>query len=49
MKSGVGVKDASYPGGYNWIVPGSYRGSSGYWQLGINPETNVIYHFNFVR
>ena len=54
MATGPGVPDAPafgspYPGGFNWRVSGSFRGSNGTWELGINPQTRVIYHFNFVE
>lgn len=49
MSTGPGVPDGSFKGGMNWNTPGSFRGSQGFWQLGINPKTNVIYHFNFVK
>lgn len=32
----------------NWKAPGTFRGSKGIWELGINPKTRVIYHLNFV-
>ena len=48
MSAGKGIPDATFHGGMNWLAPGTFRGSQGIWQLGINPETNVIYHFNFV-
>jgi len=47
MSTGPGIPDATFPGGYNWRVPGNFRGSNGSWELGINPQTKVIYHFNF--
>lgn len=48
MSSGKGIPDATFKGGMNWKAPGNFRGSEGIWQLGVNPETNVIYHFNFI-
>jgi hypothetical protein len=47
MKSGEGVPDAWFKGGMNWKVPGTFQGSEGTFELGINPETNTIYHFLF--
>lgn len=47
MSTGKGIPDTTFKGGLNWRVPGTFRGSQGIWELGINPETNVIYHFNF--
>jgi hypothetical protein len=49
MSTGQGTPDAFFEGGMNWKVPGMFRGSHGIWELGINPKTNVIYHFNFTR
>jgi hypothetical protein len=48
MKSGKGMPDATFKGGMNYKVPGTYNGSKGIWELGINPETNTIYHFLFI-
>jgi hypothetical protein len=47
MKTGEGVPDAFFKGGMNWKVPGTFNGSNGIFELGINPETNTIYHFLF--
>ncbi|WP_138483542.1 hypothetical protein [Dyadobacter bucti] len=47
MKSGKGVPDAFFKVGMNWKVPGTFQGSKGIFELGINPETNTIYHFLF--
>ncbi|MDR1199327.1 MAG: hypothetical protein LBK94_10035 [Prevotellaceae bacterium] len=47
MSVGKGVPDVWFKGGMNYRVPGTFRGSQGIWELGINPNTNVIYHFNF--
>lgn len=49
MSGGKGIPDATFKGGLNFRVPGTFRGSKGIWELGINPKTNVIYHFNFVK
>ena len=49
MSTGKGTLDATFKGGVNWKVPGTFRGSQGIYELGINPNTNVIYHFNFVH
>jgi len=49
MSTGKGIPDATFKGGMNWKVPGNFRGSQGIWELGVNPKTNVIYHFNFVH
>lgn len=47
LSSGKGVPDAFFKGGMNWKVPGTFQGSKGIFELGINPETNTIYHFLF--
>lgn len=44
MQAGKGIPDATFKGGLNWKVPGAFRGAQGIWELGINPETKVIYH-----
>ena len=49
MKAGKGIPDATFKGGFNWRVPGVFRDSEGIWELGINPKTNIIYHFNFTN
>ena len=49
IKSGRGVPDATFKGGFNYRVPGTFRGSQGIFELGINPKTNTIYHFNFIK
>lgn len=47
MSTGKGIPDATFKGGMNWRVPGTFRGAQGTWELGVNPETNVVYHFFF--
>jgi hypothetical protein len=47
MKSGKGIPDATFKGGMNWKVQGSFNGLNGIYELGINPQTNTIYHFLF--
>ena len=47
MQAGKGTPDATFKGGVNWKVPGVFREAQGIWELGINPKTKVIYHFNF--
>jgi len=47
MRTGEGVPDAFFKGGMNWKVSGAFNGSNGIFELGINPETNTIYHFLF--
>jgi len=48
MSTGEGPVYATFEGGMNWQVSGAFRGSQGTWELGLNPETRIIYHFNFV-
>jgi len=36
------------PGALRWDVPGGMNGSSGTWQLVVDPNTNTILHFLFV-
>ena len=47
MSTGKGIPDATFKGGLNWRASGTFRGSQGIWELGINPATNTIYHFLF--
>jgi hypothetical protein len=35
------------PGGLRWDVPGAMNGSSGTWELVVNPTTKTILHFLF--
>lgn len=49
MQAGKGIPDATFKGGVNRKVPGVFRGTQGIWELGINPKTKVIYHFNFTH
>jgi hypothetical protein len=49
MKSGIGrVDPGGVAGALRWDVPGTFRGSSGIWELVFHPPTNTILHFNFV-
>jgi hypothetical protein len=49
MAAGKPVPDlGGIPSGLRWDVPGTLRGNEGTWELVIHPETNTIYHFNFV-
>jgi len=47
MSTGKGMPDATFKGGMNWKVSGTFRGVQGKWELGVNPKTNIIYHFLF--
>ena len=46
-----GVKPIPDPGGLSnavrYDVKGSFNGSTGIWELVIDPTTNTIYHYNF--
>jgi len=49
IATGRGVPDPhGIPGVLRFDVPGTFRGSKGIWELVLNPETKMIYHFNFV-
>lgn len=47
INSGKGVADKFFKGGVNYKVPGNFNGSKGFFELGINHQTNTIYHFLF--
>jgi hypothetical protein len=48
IDSGMGVADpGGIPGALRFDVPGSFNGSQGFYQLVIQPTTNMIYHFLF--
>jgi RHS repeat-associated protein len=47
IKSGKGTKDLNYKGGTNYRVPGNVNGRDGIWELGIDHDSNTIYHFLF--
>ena len=49
MATGKGVPDAYAKGALNFKVSGTFRGSKGTWELVIDPNKNLIYHFNFVH
>ena len=47
--AGSGVPDpGGLPGALRYDVPGSFNGSSGTYELAIDPKTNTVYHFNLV-
>ena len=46
MKS-KGMSDPAVKGALNFKVPGKFRNSQGNWELVIDPDKNLIYHFNF--
>lgn len=48
QSTGLGVPDpGGLPGALRYDVPGSFNGSNGTWQLVVDPNTNVVYHFLF--
>lgn len=47
MSVSKGAKDMSFKGGMNYKAYGYFNNSYGIYELGINPETKVIYHFVF--
>ncbi len=49
MATGKGIPDATAKGALNFRVPGTFRGSQGTWELVVDPNKNLIYHFNFVK
>ncbi len=48
MNSGIPEKDISLANGLRWDVAGTFRGSTGNWELVVNLDTNTVVHFNFV-
>ena len=49
IATGKGIPDATAKGALNFRVPGTFRGSSGTWELVVDTNKNLIYHFNFVK
>jgi hypothetical protein len=50
ISTGTGVPDpGGLPGGLRYDVSGEFRGSSGTWELVVDPNTKTIYHFNFTK
>jgi len=49
ISTGKSVPDQFAKGALNFRVPGSFRGSDGIWELVIDIEKNLIYHFNFTN
>jgi hypothetical protein len=48
MASNIPVPDpGGLAGGLRWNVPGRFRGTEGTWELVVDPESKIIYHFNF--
>jgi hypothetical protein len=48
MQAGTPVKDTVLKNGLRWDVQGTFRGSTGTWELVVDTSTNTIVHFNFV-
>jgi len=48
MASGNPVSDpGGFPGALRWDVPGAFNGSTGTWELVIDPTTRTVLHFLF--
>jgi RHS repeat-associated protein len=47
MDNGTPVKDLFLTNGLKWIVPGSFRGTTGVWELIVDLDSNRIVHFLF--
>ena len=48
MQSADPVPDAILQSGLRWDVSGTFRGSTGTWELVVDTSTNTVVHFNFV-
>lgn len=48
MHSTAPVLDSYKPGALRWDVEGTFRGSTGTWELVVDTVTNTVLHFNFV-
>ena len=48
MESADPVPDTILQSGLRWDVSGTFRGSTGTWELVVDTSTNTIVHFNFV-
>jgi RHS repeat-associated protein len=46
IKEGTPVTEAT--GALRYTVPGTFRGSTGTWELVVEPNTKTIFHYNFV-
>lgn len=48
MAGGKPIADpGGVPGALRWDVPGAFNGSTGTWELVIDPKTNTVLHFLF--
>ncbi|MDE5907384.1 MAG: DUF4280 domain-containing protein [Lachnospiraceae bacterium] len=48
MQSADPVPDVILQSGLRWDVSGTFRGSTGIWELVVDTSTNTVVHFNFV-
>ena len=48
IESAAPTQDVILQSGLRWDVSGSFRGSTGMWELVVDTSTNTIVHFNFV-
>ena len=48
MHSATPKLDAYVTNALRWDVQGTFRGSSGIWELVVDTVTNTVLHFNFV-
>lgn len=48
MQAGTPVKDTVLKNGLRWDVEGTFRGSTGNWELVVDTSSKAIVHFNFV-
>jgi hypothetical protein len=50
MEAKVPIPDPrGVPGALRWDVPGTFRGTDGVWELVVDPVSETILHWNFVR
>lgn len=48
MESADPVSDTVLQSGLRWDISGTFRGSTGTWELVVDTSTNTVVHFNFV-
>ena len=48
MESAEPVPDVVLKSGLRWNVSGTFRGSTGTWELVVDTSINTVVHFNFV-
>jgi len=49
MNASPPVKDPYLNNGLRWDVHGTFRGTTGNWEVVVDLDTNTIVHFNFVK